>query len=458
MMAHAPTTTMKTRKNNGRNLLAKKMGMGMIRSIVSHSLVGMICLYIGIIIGMGNNMMTGVEETMMTSIQQRRREDGWTTTTTSSSSSTSNRTQEPAPPKEEEQQHPLQYVNHRKRPFPLTSDKMFVDYATVPRKKFNDMVNIGVPIDNTRDGAEDVLVLYTSAESIPKKMGWHHDKVGLDPTKALENCHTVKVVLHDPAVKNHQQCIAIVPQWESYTVHKWMRVEEPKNVTTAVDLNYTLKNVPRGRSADGKHLGSLCPKDNRMKDSYGLLVEYLQNLDRVLADLKLFLQNIINNDVSDPSSKTLIVLTCNKGQSIMFRNFVCNARAKGLDLSHIVMFATDKATVNLSKELGINVWYDEAIFGSMPEDSAKRYGDRVFARMMMAKVYCVHLVMSLGYNVLFQDVDIVWHQNPLPYLLSKEFDEWDMMFQDDGSRQARFAPYSPNSGTCEMEMEKNIKI
>jgi hypothetical protein len=32
------------------------------------------------------------------------------------------------------------------------------------------------------------------------------------------------------------------------------------------------------------------------------------------------------------------------------------------------------------------------------------------------------------------------------------------MFQDDGSRQARFAPYSPNSGTCEMEMEKNIKI
>mmetsp|Transcript_55015 Transcript_55015/g.61462 ORF Transcript_55015/g.61462 Transcript_55015/m.61462 type:complete len:579 (+) Transcript_55015:49-1785(+) len=418
-------------RNSGRNVVTIRM----IRNVVSHSLVGLICLYIGLIVGMGNNMMTGVEEVVP--IKNRRDEE------INNNNINIDRNHIFTPPDQPEQpKQPLKYLS-RKRPFPLTSDKMFVDYATVPRKKFNDMVDMGVPVDYTKDGAEDVLVLYTSTESLPKNMGWHNDKIGLDASKALENCHTVKVILHDPAEKGHERCIAIVPQWESYTVHKWMRVE-PRNVTS-VDLNYPLKNVPRSRQANGKVLGYGVPTKLGIANSYELLVDYLQNLDRVLADLRTFLRKIMRK-ASNPSANTLVILTCNKGQSIMFQNFVCNARAKELDLSHIVMFATDEATVKLSNDLGIHVWYDEAIFGSMPENSAQRYGDKVFGRMMMAKVYCMHLALTSGYDVLFQDVDIVWHRNPLQYLLSEEFEEWDMMFQDDGSRQPRFAPYSPNSG------------
>ena len=160
--------------------------------------------------------------------------------------------------------------------------------------------------------------------------------------------------------------------------------------------------------------------------------------------------NTQDNDNDKMIKNTFIIMTCNKGQSILFRNFVCNARAKNLDLSRIVMFATDEYTMKLSKELNINVYYDAALFGDMPEQSAKQYGDRTFSKMMMAKVYCVHLVMSLGYNILYQDVDIIWNTNPLSYLISSPeltANKWDMMFQDDGSRQSRFAPYSPNSGT-----------
>jgi len=38
-----------------------------------------------------------------------------------------------------------------------------------------------------------------------------------------------------------------------------------------------------------------------------------------------------------------------------------------------------------------------------------------FVAMMMAKVICVQVVSMLGYDFLFQDVDIVWYSNPLDY-------------------------------------------
>lgn len=82
----------------------------------------------------------------------------------------------------------------------------------------------------------------------------------------------------------------------------------------------------------------------------------------------------------------------------------------------------------------------------MPQEAAGHYGDRKFTAMMMAKVYCVHMVSALDYNVLFQDVDIVWYQDPLPFLESSEHQAFDMLFQDDGGHTVRYAPYSANSG------------
>jgi hypothetical protein len=256
------------------------------------------------------------------------------------------------------------------------------------------------------------------------------------------------------------------------------------------DLNFNFFNFHT--VFNNIYIGYGVPSNERIKDSYNVLTDYLNNLDRVLADLKIFLNNIVKNnfnfnnnnnnnnnnnttlsnnnnnnntkttsqhntDMMNMNMNTLIIMTCNKGQSIMFRNFVCNARAKGLDLSRIIMFATDIYTVKLSNELGIHTYYDEAIFGTMPEDSAKRYGDIIFSKMMMAKVYCVHLTLSLNYNILYQDVDIIWNTNPLSYLLSENLNHWDMMFQDDGSRQSRFAPYSPNSGTSSLSPLTNTQ-
>ena len=58
-------------------------------------------------------------------------------------------------------------------------------------------------------------------------------------------------------------------------------------------------------------------------------------------------------------------------------------------------------------------------FGDIPEKAAKRYGDARFTAMMMAKVICVQMVSMLGFDFLFQDVDIVWFKNPLEYFNDK---------------------------------------
>lgn len=87
-------------------------------------------------------------------------------------------------------------------------------------------------------------------------------------------------------------------------------------------------------------------------------------------------------------------------------------------------------------------------FSSLPSKEANSYGDRTFVAMMYAKVVTVQLVNMLGYDVLFQDVDIVWEKNPLDIFHDKssEFNDYDILFQDDGARSLRYAPYCANSG------------
>ena len=67
---------------------------------------------------------------------------------------------------------------------------------------------------------------------------------------------------------------------------------------------------------------------------------------------------------------------------------------------------------------------------------------------MFAKVVCVQLINHLGYDLLFQDVDVVWYKNPLEYFhdTTNPYHDFDMYFQDDGAHSARYAPYSANSG------------
>jgi hypothetical protein len=337
--------------------------------------------------------------------------------------------------------------------FPSASLRRVVyDYATTPRDDFFHNFDLGVPMDNTVDGAEDVLILYNSNRSLPYAMrkaeerGYHHIESSIEAT---EHCQSMKVVLVDPSSlqrvhKNAAQCMAIVPQWSSPYIYKFMRLPDDqgdRHGRGRINDDLPLRYVSRTHEDSGRHHAAVPPLDKHTLRSLAVLSEYIQELPHAQKRLQALLKNA---DTQDP----LIVMTCNKGQSELFMNFVCSVTARKLPLDRVILFATDEYTYTLCQELQVQYCYhDPTLFGDIPEEAAEWFGDDTFAKVMKAKVYSVHLILTLGYSVLFSDVDVVWYKNPLDYYRTTMMEgPWDLVFQNDGARTLRYAPYSPNSG------------
>jgi hypothetical protein len=87
----------------------------------------------------------------------------------------------------------------------------------------------------------------------------------------------------------------------------------------------------------------------------------------------------------------------------------------------------------LAEGLGLTAFYDEVKFGKTPSAAAEEYGDSVFNKMMEAKVMCFHMASMLGYDILFQDVDMIWYQDPLPYFHDEKLPYADIYVADDGN-------------------------
>lgn len=172
-----------------------------------------------------------------------------------------------------------------------------------------------------------------------------------------------------------------------------------------------------------------------------MLQKYFANFEGVIGELKPIAEKVAVKN-------TIIVMTCNFGQSELLMNFVCNAKAKGMDISNVLVFPTDQETKDLAEGLGLATFHDEKNFGHLPKSEARHYADKTFTAMMFAKVVCVQMINHLGYDLLFQDVDVVWNKNPLDYFHdpTNKHHDFDMYFQDDGAHSRRYAPYSANSG------------
>ena len=308
-------------------------------------------------------------------------------------------------------------------------NNLVVGMAKVDRDEFTTRFDLGVPLDRSDQKNHEVLFLYSHADAMPS------DPVSKQQAKsqttiprvsaedATANCDFLNIVFQHHGGRR-RQCMAI------------MRLPEDTD-----KLNSSTPLILASRGADGNHKFVTTTGPEKTKEYMTHLQRYLGDLGRTAAFLRPILKRVAVQN-------TVVVMTCNFGQSEHMLNFLCSAKRRGLDTSSIVVFAMDQGTDSLLKNVGgVTVVYLEQTFSGLPLHAAGAYGDNDYAKLMLAKVYCVHLPVFLGYNVLFQDVDIVWYRHPLDFFhnTSRKDSSFDLYFQDDGNRLV-YPTYSANSG------------
>jgi hypothetical protein len=300
---------------------------------------------------------------------------------------------------------------------------------------------MGVPLDQSKGTNDEVLIMYSQANAMPtnpfprKEAESMTELPLMDVQDATANCDFLNVILTDHSNKR-RQCIALLGQYEAFHIQKFMRLPE----SGKLDSSLPLRIVNRGAQSSGRK-STKPPTEEATAAYWEQLRTYLSSLDSVLKELAPIAKSVAVNN-------TIVVLVCNFGQSELLMNFICHARSRGLDLSAILVFATDVETLELAQGLGVTAFYDETNYGAMPKSAARRYADNTFMQMMMAKVFCVQMISMLGYDILFQDVDVVWYKNPLEYFHNSNSSDkdFDIYFQDDGNHAIYYAPYSANTG------------
>jgi hypothetical protein len=148
-------------------------------------------------------------------------------------------------------------------------------------------------------------------------------------------------------------------------------------------------------------------RSNCFQEELVLAHPFIQELPRLKQQFQSKMGSPFESD--GVTRKTAIIMVANEGVVDLLLNFLCSAEQAKIDLNTIMVFVGSQSDADLVEAMGVHAMYGEAL-GSMPVHAAKGYLDNTFARMMWYKTTSVYLAVTCGFDVLFQDVDLVWMQ------------------------------------------------
>ena len=248
-----------------------------------------------------------------------------------------------------------QQRKQQSRRFPSKSMSKFINgVARVKKDELNDFFDFGNPTEQGKGtGQEDSIILYQNKEVYPtdsalKRSVEYDDGNGIpltDTQSATENCDAMNVIFTDNP-GNTRQCTAIIGNFESYHIQRFMKVDTVTSSKVQADL--PLKLVSRGYASRGKANFYSPPSDGRfspVKRHWAMLKTFLQNVvDNVLEDLRPILDKVARDN-------SVVIMTCNMGQAALLMNFACSAKRRGFDLGNVLVFPSDIETRDLQKDL-----------------------------------------------------------------------------------------------------------
>lgn len=208
----------------------------------------------------------------------------------------------------------LEHVFDQKNTGNFASGMQFVD-----RDDFAKVFDTGVPLDDSKEGNDRVILLYSDPKAFPATK---RKAPLLSAEEATSNCLNLHVVLtHD----RKQQCIAIMGQYESFHIHKYMRVAGEKG---KIDPDLPLKYTDRGHQQNGR-ISAKIPSFEATQEHWQNLISYLQSIDKALDELKPILEKVASHNPNN----AVVVMVCNFGQSELLLNCTCASIDRSINYS-----------------------------------------------------------------------------------------------------------------------------
>jgi hypothetical protein len=272
----------------------------------------------------------------------------------------------------------------RRRRFPPTVSKIAAGASLIRKDDFLSAFDYGIPIPPSKrrgesdPGKDEVLLLYGGEGALPdddeggadaavyyveRGGGGGGDDIDdrrrqppiMSASDATKNCGGLNVIYVESHDSKLNLCTAIVGNFESYHVQRWLRTDP---VTYArLDTSLPLTPVGRGLQTNGMDKFS-APSDTYALRNQALLETYFARLEGTIDKLTPMATSCAGKD------NTVIVMVCNTGQSDLLINFICSARARGFgDVVNekVLVFATDEGMLKIARGLGLNAFYDEEV-------------------------------------------------------------------------------------------------
>ena len=221
--------------------------------------------------------------------------------------------------------------------------------AYISKKDFLQHFDIGInetvskqgiyPLDETKN----ILMMYHSRSRDTSKVNIQTVSSSI---KATQECDVMLVIGNRPRSDKH--CLAYFNNYDSFHIQRYHRN------TKEDGSKEPLQHIGRGIQITNMMDEFRAPPQRFIENHFNLLQQYLNSVDGILKTLKPITRNIAKDN-------TIVIMVCNEGQVSLLLNFVCSAKAKGFDISMVLVFATDRVTYNVAKGLGIEAFFDESV-------------------------------------------------------------------------------------------------
>ncbi len=143
----------------------------------------------------------------------------------------------------------------------------------------------------------------------------------------------------------------------------------------------------------------------------------------------------------------VVVSMFNWGYRQMVENWAASCDLHDIDCrAFTLLFPTDAKADEFARKLGFQTVYVGESYGEIPVEANDVFGDLKFRRVLFAKLAATKDMLDLGYDILRQDVDLVWSRDPRDELIRRAArDSLDMLFMFDGPNPL-YNPLHYNSG------------